>query len=188
MDESLGHYIERVRALRAEPLSPPATLRGVAEALGDLLSQGVQLDPTWRQLPENGHGRNLVYEDPDSGFVVVVMVWPPGADSKPHDHGVWGAVGLLEGTLKLTDYEREDDGSDPRTARLRETSSVVATPGAVCTVLPPYAQYHRVENTSQDVAISLHTYERAIEECTLFDPETGEAEVVRPVFTNLATR
>jgi len=87
------------------------------------------------------------------------MVWPPGFQGDAHDHGTWGTVGVLEGTVRIVNYGREDDGSDPDRIELIELSRIEAGPGAIATVLPPYEDFHSVGNASEGApAITLHTY------------------------------
>jgi hypothetical protein len=79
----------------------------------------------------------------------------------------------------VTDYEREDDGADPKRAVLHELRTTAAVPGAVATVLPPHADFHRVWNPSQDEqAMSIHTYGRDIRRFHTVDLATGELQVV----------
>lgn len=186
IDPELERYFECVARIVDAPLSTATTVRRVEESLAGLLARSLDLPAEYRRLPERGHGRNLVHRDPGTGFVVVAMVWPPGADSRPHDHGAWGVVGVVEGELFVTDYEREDDGAVPGRARLREVGTQVANAGSTCCALPPHRDVHRVQNRLEEPALSLHTYEREITRCTLFDLESGATELAWPKFTNVA--
>jgi hypothetical protein len=92
-------YIERVRAVTMQPLSDAAKLRRVRELAKELVSQPVRIATEDRRFPAGGYGRNLLYKDPDSGFVVIAMVWPAGQGGPPHDHGCWGVVAVAEGEV-----------------------------------------------------------------------------------------
>ena len=149
-----------------------------------------KLGPEHRTVPKSTdaswppYGRNLFHRDP-TGFVVIAMVWPPGVGGGPHDHGTWGVVGVLEGNVRVTDFERQDDGSDPDRADLLELDSGIAGPGAVADVLPPHRDFHAVGNASEDEwALTLHTYGRDICRCRSVDLETGLVRVVETHYTN----
>lgn len=159
LDPRLRAYIERVRAAANAPLSDVARLRRVREASLDLASGPVQLRPEDRRVGAGSYGRNLLHRDPQTGFVVIAMVWPPRTGGAPHDHGTWGVVAVVEGAVDVTNYEREDDGSRADRAVLRATCTVHAEPGAVATVLPPHEDFHSVYNASPDrTAVSIQTY------------------------------
>lgn len=181
----LRRYVARVRSIVERPLSMAAQVRLIEEAAARLLEDGFELDPDDRLTPAEGYGRNLLYRDGDHGFVVVAMVWPPGTGGLPHDHGIWGVVAVTEGELEITDFEREDDGSDVERAKLVPRANVRAIPGTVTHVLPPHDDHHALRNPSEDTtAVSVHTYGRDLRECRVFDLDTQRSEVVELEYTN----
>ncbi|QDU66177.1 cysteine dioxygenase family protein [Engelhardtia mirabilis] len=183
MDPELTRYFDRIAEIGAAHRSPRSTVRAVEEAMRELLARGFVLDQRVRAPDGARHGRHLLYEDPGSGIVVIVMAWPPGGDSLPHDHGTWGTVAVVEGALQVTTYDRLDDGCDPDRAELAPTCSLRAEQGAVTSVLPPHDEYHRIENPTDALTLSLHTYGRDIESCHTFDPESSVVVEVRPSYT-----
>lgn len=184
MNDRLAHYIDRVRAICAQPLSPRATLSRVGAAAEDLVAEPLPLAAADRFAPPNACGRNLLYRDEEHGFVVIAMVWPPGSGGLPHDHGTWGVVAVSEGAVDITSYEREDNGCDPQHARLTPLGGLRAQPGTVGTVLPPHDEFHQVRNEGADVAVTIHTYGMEIESCHAFDLERGSCEPLHPAYTN----
>jgi len=178
VDSAIQDYIQEARTILSEPLSAPARLRRLRSAASRMVEKPIQLTPVQKQLPEEGYGRNLLYRDPDHEFVVIAMVWPPGKGGPPHDHGTWGVVAVTEGTVRIVNYEREDDGSDNAHAKLFEVNRMDATPGQVGWVLPPHQDIHEIGNPSNELAVSIHTYGHDIPRCLVFDPETGAAEEV----------
>jgi len=97
------------------------------------------------------------------------MVWPAGVGGPPHDHGTWGVVSVVEGTVEVSQYELVGGAS------LRELATVEAGPGAVAHVLPPHEDWHRVRNvSSQHPALTLHTYGKDIVKNRVFDEATGK--------------
>lgn len=179
MDASLENYIDLVRDISTECLPPQQAVPLIVKEAERLAGSGVRLDPLQRQ-PGRGlaHGRHLLYEDPTSDFVVVAMVWPAGADSRPHDHDTWGVVAVLEGELEVTEYDRAPSGDG-----LAVTARVTTRPGDVAWVIPPERDLHRMRNTSGQPAITLHTYGRSIASCHAYDERSGERTVVTPVYS-----
>lgn len=159
LDARLVRYFEDVRAIAAQPLSPSAKVRRVRELASALVAAPLVVGPEFRRFPERGYGRNLLYRDPDHGFVVIAMVWPPASGGLPHDHGTWGVVAVAEGEVEVTNFEREDDGRDETHASLRSLGVVHGRPGATATVLPPHEDFHSVRNPSRErFAMTIHTY------------------------------
>jgi len=178
LDPRLARYVAQVRELCRQPLSDSARLRRVRDAAAELVSAPVRLGARDRQVPPGGYGRNLLHRDDEAGFVVIAMVWPPGTGGWPHDHGTWGVVAVAEGAVDVTNFEREDDGSDPRHATLRPLPTLHARAGAVAWVLPPHEDFHAVRNAADGgTSVSIHTYGR--EPCTFHavDPATGAVEL-----------
>lgn len=185
MNASLEQYLRSLAEIAEARRSPKATVRAVEQAKGELLKRGLPLEDRVRATNGDKHGRHLLHLDPHSGFVVIVMTWPAGGDSLPHDHGTWGTVGVLEGALQVTTYDRMDDGCDPMRAELVPTCSLRAEQGAIASVLPPHDEYHRIENPTKELALSMHTYGKEIASCHAYDLESGLAQLVEPEYTSL---
>ncbi|HLU40483.1 MAG TPA: hypothetical protein VK081_13955 [Planctomycetota bacterium] len=186
MDPRLEHYIELVRRIVAQRWSDAGTVHRVRDAARELVARPLVLDPAARAMPAHGYGRNLLWRDPDHGFVVIAMAWPPGLCGAPHDHGTWGVVAVVEGEVTITDYERDDDGRDGDRAVLREVGTTVAGPGSVATVLPPHRDFHRVGNASPTAgALSLHTYGADVRHCHVFDADSSRLISMRLDYTSV---
>lgn len=177
MEATLARYVDAVRDICSSGYSLPAKVERIQSAARRYCSQ-LPLTDEQKHMPDGGYGRNLLYRDPDHGFVVISMVWPPGAGGTPHDHQTWGVVAVAEGTVRIENFQREDDGSSATVANLKRTSCLDATPGQVGHVLPPYEDIHAISNPSQARAISIHTYGRDIRRCRLFDRDSGAVEFV----------
>ncbi len=186
MHPTISRYVERVRSICEEPLSDAGRLRRIRAAAADLVKEPLPLDEDLRRIPEGeGYGRNLIYRDPDHGFVVIAMVWPPNTGGDPHDHQTWGVVAVAEGTVRIENFVRLDDGHAPEHADLEEACTIEGTPGAVGYVLPPHEDIHAISNPSPDaMAISIHTYGRDIVDCNLFRRDSGAVEPIHLGYHN----
>ena len=119
-----------------------ASLPDPAEILSAPLRRG---DPA-------GYQSHLLYAEPDGSFSVSAMVWMPGQQTMIHDHVAWCVTGVLQGREYEEIFALADGG---RT--LRRTARNVNLAGAVSGFAPP-GDIHRVRNTGDTVAISMHVY------------------------------
>jgi predicted metal-dependent enzyme (double-stranded beta helix superfamily) len=150
-----------VRAIRAEVrrgLDWQQTADRVARALGaELPDPAVILPAPLRRGDPAGYQSHLLYAEPDGGFSVSAMVWLPGQQTPVHDHVAWCVTAVLQGReheeiFALADGELADGGP-----ALRLAARSVNPPGSVSAFAPP-GDIHRVRNTGEAVAISMHVY------------------------------
>ena len=124
--------------------------------------------------PVEGHyARRELYACPERGTSVVAMTWAPGQGTPIHDHcGLWCVEGVWQGQLEITRYELEEE--DGERCRFSRHETLMAGAGTAGSLLPPH-EYHTIRNPSPDqVAISLHVYQRAMGQCATFAPEGGD--------------
>ncbi len=95
----------------------------------------------------------LLHCDPLERFSLVSFVWMPGQCTPIHDHRTWGLIGLLHGQERCTEYEHSADGDS-----LVEKGARLIGPGDIDRVSPWERDIHRVENSGNSVAISIHLY------------------------------
>jgi predicted metal-dependent enzyme (double-stranded beta helix superfamily) len=110
--------------------------------------------------PEQGFGFQLLHEEPDHSLAVGALSWLPGRGTPPHNHGTWAVVVGVEGDEVNIFYKREDDGSRPGHAELKELSTKTFAPGRAL-AMPPHI-IHAVRNDSDKLSVSLHVYGRNI--------------------------
>lgn len=99
-------------------------------------------------------------------FELILLCWEPSQVTPIHDHGgqeCW--VKVLKGELKETIYEEHVEG-EPIPVR-----SFVSKPGDI-TYMVDFMGCHRLENVTDERALSLHLYAKPIETCNIYDPET----------------
>jgi 3-mercaptopropionate dioxygenase len=119
-----------------------ANLPGPAEILSAPLRRG---DPV-------GYQSHLLYAEPDGTFSISAMVWRPGQQTLIHDHVAWCVTGVLQGSEYEENFALADGGR-----ALRLAARNVNPPGTVSGLAPP-GDIHRVRNTGDTVAISMHVY------------------------------
>lgn len=186
MQPQLQRYVDRIRDIVARDLScddRAVELQGAVQALAD---DPPSIGADCRCMPESGHGRNLLYKDPDTGFVVVAMIWPAGYGSCVHDHaGTWCCMAVLEGRIHVQNYERIDDQSNPDFVVLHETTAFDAEVGAVEVVQACPHDYHTVANALDDgVTVTIHTYGTDQAPVRLIDLETHGVQICEQTYHN----
>ena len=96
--------------------------------------------------PDDYCAHNL-HVEPDGSFSIVALVWRPGQITRIHDHVTWCVFGVIQGVEheELFDADLNLIGeSDNHTGDV----SGFAPPGDI----------HRVHNTTESTAISIHVY------------------------------
>jgi predicted metal-dependent enzyme (double-stranded beta helix superfamily) len=120
-------------------------------------------------------GIKVLYEDPTLGFQVLSHVMGKARVSPPHDHGKsWAIYGQAKQYTDMTEWQREDDGSDPNRAKLKPIKTYRLNPGqagiyqdgAIHSIdYPDNARFVRVTGTDLDkierIKIDLKTGEVA---------------------------
>ena len=86
----------------------------------------------------------------EAGFSISAVVWRPGQITEIHDHIVWCSFLILQGAETETLYELDGD-------RLIEAGTTICPAGSASAAAPP-DDIHRVHNTGDEIAITLHVY------------------------------
>ena len=136
---------------RLSAASSLRTIDAVCSALRPALSSPDLLLPEQRIGDPAGYRSHLLHVAPDGAFSLVALVWLPGQATAIHDHLSWCVVGVYEGAEHETLFRPTSSG------RLVAAGSSIAYPGDVAGLLPP-GDIHRVHNTGDATAISLHVY------------------------------
>ena len=145
-----------VRTVRAEVrrgLDWQQTAGRMAGVLrGNLPDPAVILPSSLRRGDPTCYQSHLLYAEQDGSFSVSAMVWLPGQQTMIHDHVAWCVTGVLQGR----EYEEIFTPADGGRA-LRLAARHVNPAGTVNGFAPP-GDIHRVRNTGDTVAISMHVY------------------------------
>jgi predicted metal-dependent enzyme (double-stranded beta helix superfamily) len=105
-------------------------------------------------------GIKVLYEDPKLGFQVLSHIMDKARVSPPHDHGAsWAIYGQATQYTDMTEWQREDDGRDPKHAKLKPVKKYRLNPGqagiyqdgAIHSIdYPDKARFVRVTGTDLD--------------------------------------
>ncbi len=96
--------------------------------------------------PDDYCAHNL-YVEPDGSFSIVALVWRPGQITRIHDHVTWCVLGVIQGV-------EHEELFDADLNLIGESDNHV---GDVSGFAPP-GDIHRVHNTADETAISIHVY------------------------------
>ena len=105
-------------------------------------------------------GLKLLYEDPELKFQILAHNNDKARVSPPHDHGAsWAIYGQATHYTDMIEWEREDDGGDPKHAKLKPAKTYRLNPGqagiyqdgAIHSIdYPDDARFIRVTGTNLD--------------------------------------
>jgi 3-mercaptopropionate dioxygenase len=105
------------------------------------------LTPEQRDGSPESYRSHTLHVEPDGSFSIIGLVWRPGQITRIHDHVTWCVFGVLQGVEHEDLYD----------ADLRLIGSSDNHVGDVSGFAPP-GDIHRVHNTTDTTAISLHIY------------------------------
>ena len=124
-------------------------------------------------------GLKVLYEDPELKFQILAHINDKARVSPPHDHGEsWAIYGQATLWTDMTEWQREDDGSDPKHAKLKPAKKYRLTPGhagiyqdgAIHSIdYPDKSRFVRVTGTNLDKINRVR-----------FDLKTGEVHQMTP--------
>ena len=149
-------------------------LRTSEDGLADLIQRKVVFLPACVFEPVEGHyARRELYACAERGTSVVAMTWAPGQGTPIHDHcGLWCVEGVWQGQLEIVRYELEEDLGER--VRFSRHETLDAGTGSSGSLIPPH-EYHTIRNPDPArIAVSLHVYQDAMNNCTSFEPLEGD--------------
>jgi predicted metal-dependent enzyme (double-stranded beta helix superfamily) len=80
--------------------------------------------------PDAEIGAHTLYTDDERGFIVLAHIMENGRTSPPHDHGAsWAIYGQATKFTDMTEYDRQDDGSEQDKAKVEKTRKYRLEPG-----------------------------------------------------------
>ncbi|HJQ41848.1 MAG TPA: cysteine dioxygenase family protein [Jatrophihabitantaceae bacterium] len=90
---------------------------------------------------------HTLHVEPDGSFSIIALVWQPGQLTRIHDHVTWCVFGVIQGVEHEDLYDADLNLLGSSDNQLGDVSGF-APPGDI----------HRVHNTSDTTAISIHIY------------------------------
>jgi 3-mercaptopropionate dioxygenase len=123
------------------------TAQLVADQLRRHLPGPDVLTPEQRLGSPDGYRGHTLHAEPDGSFSIVGLVWRPGQLTRIHDHVTWCTFGVIQGV-------EHEELFDADLNLIGESDNHV---GDVSGFAPP-GDIHRVHNTSEETAISIHVY------------------------------
>ena len=143
----LTHLVDAVRAAVDTHADWSDTAELVAEQLRLHLPTPDVLTAEQRLGSPDGYRSHTLYVEPDGSFSIIALVWRPGQLTRIHDHMTWCTFGVIQGV-------EHEDLFDAELNLIGHSDNHV---GDVSGFAPP-GDIHRVHNTSDTVAISIHIY------------------------------
>ena len=143
----LDQLLAAIRSMVALRRDWPETARLVAKQLRERLPGTDVLTRVQRLGSPDGYRAHTLHVEPDGSFSVVALVWRPGQLTRIHDHLTWCVFGVVQGV----EHEELFD------ADLNLVGSSDNHVGDVSGFAPP-GDIHRVRNTADTTAISIHVY------------------------------
>jgi 3-mercaptopropionate dioxygenase len=123
------------------------TAQLVAEQLRRHLPTPDLLTAEQRLGSPDGYVSHTLHVEPDGSFSIIGLVWRPGQVTRIHDHMTWCVFGVIQGV-------EHEDLFDADLNVIGHSDNQV---GDVSGFAPP-GDIHRVHNTSEETAISIHIY------------------------------
>lgn len=143
-----------VRAAIGERADWDSTATLVATELARNLPSPDILTADERAGDPERHTQHILHAEPDGSFSIAGLVWRPGQQTRIHDHVAWCVIGVLAGIEHEELYELHGDETD---GHLVQTSARRNMTGSVGGFAPP-GDIHRVRNSGEVTAISIHIY------------------------------
>ncbi|HEY6415906.1 MAG TPA: cysteine dioxygenase family protein [Acidimicrobiales bacterium] len=119
----------------------------VADQLGRHLPTPDVLTPEQRRGSSDEYRSHTLHAEPDGSFSIVAVVWRPGQLTRIHDHVTWCSFVVIQGV-------EHEELFDAELNLVGENDNHV---GDVSGFAPP-GDIHRVNNTGDETAISIHVY------------------------------
>lgn len=120
------------------------------------------------------YARRELHRDPERGYSVLAMTWPPGQGTPVHDHdGRWCVEAVWQGRIEVVQYELLETRGEH--FHLEPRTTMTTGVGSAGSLIPPH-EYHTIENPgSNRNAVTVHIYSGEMTECCVFSPENGDA-------------
>lgn len=144
----LTQLADAIRVQTRQQTDPAAIANAVADVLDQTRPRVELLTPEERAGDSDGYVRHTLHTE--AAFSIAAVVWRPGQLTEIHDHITWCSFIVLQGVEFETLYRHDGD-------RLVQVSQLLRPTWSVSGAAPP-DDIHRVHNTGDVTAITLHVY------------------------------
>jgi predicted metal-dependent enzyme (double-stranded beta helix superfamily) len=136
-----------------EPSDSTFFARSMRLALAEAAADPALLTPTQREGSVENYRRHLLAADPHGRYAIAALVWQPRQASPVHAHHTWCGYAVVQGTLSETIFEWDSTQHCASVTRTQPRKQ-----GAVSFVRGGRGGIHRLGNSSEAPAVSLHIY------------------------------
>ena len=172
MSSSLQGFIAECREQSSRCGSPALAVEAIAPVMHRFVREAERFMKPEHFRADPGHyARNAIFIAPEQDLSLFALVWTPGQWTPIHDHGSWGVVGVLRGTLHERSYVRVDAGRDADAEiDLKPGGVFLLDPGTITSFVPNPDHIHRtgVPEGAEPV-VSLHLYGRNMDSFHIYD-------------------
>jgi predicted metal-dependent enzyme (double-stranded beta helix superfamily) len=145
--EQLATLVAGIRTAVGSHADWAETAQLVADQLRRHLPTPDVLTAEQRPGSPDGYVGHTLHVEPDGSFSIVALVWRPGQLTRIHDHVTWCALGVIQGVEHEELFDADLNVSGRSDNHVGDVSGF-APPGDI----------HRVHNTGEETAISIHVY------------------------------
>lgn len=172
-NDRVRELIRRIDAAMTPP-DDAARARGAKVALEETFAMGTDFLPAEYLVPNpERYARRLVHRDPENRYTVIAMVWNTGQGTPLHDHaGIWCVECVYSGDIRVTSYQCHGGDPERDLVQFQKQGTTEAHIGDAGALIPPF-EYHVLENTGHEPAVTLHVYGGDMNHCHVFEPVEG---------------
>jgi predicted metal-dependent enzyme (double-stranded beta helix superfamily) len=169
----LEEFCDRFQALQIQGSDTPVLGDAGWQLLGDFLQDPYWLGNFLRKFiagPAFLSDQSLsvfdneirLFRSPDKSLSLLIYIWDSRGLCPVHDHGAWGIIGGLVGSLREIKFQRMDDKQVEGYAELKPASDSLIKPGDVGVFLPLDKGIHQTGSPDNHLTITLHIYGRSL--------------------------
>lgn len=181
MDDRIETFVAVADSLSLAGNTAGQCVAAIAPLMLELISAGTDL-LTADQMKEDPatYARNAIHVGDADRVSLFALVWRPGQWTPVHDHGTWGVVGILQGTLDERSFVPVGHRIEGDTGiELQAGGIVMLAPGSVSTFVPNPDHIHVTgvaEN--REKVVSLHLYGRRMSNYHFYDIENQTRRLI----------
>lgn len=174
MNSGFEAFVASCRRALEDQTTPARAVETIVPLMHEFLPRaGALLEAAHRRADPQHYARNAILIG--ERLSLYALVWLPGQWTPVHDHGSWGVVGIIEGSLQERAWIRTspDDGRDEALCLL-PGGVLVLEPGSVTSFVPNPDHIHVTGvPASGRRALTLHLYGRNMNAFHIYDVGAG---------------